>query len=217
MPRVHTQEKGVAMQEVIKVVGGTLSACVAVLALVVAVLNPPGPSSAEAMPTEKDDVVIDEAAEVKLKPVAKVIVQPKPRPKRVALNTEKLTAKLLNDVSQYLRRKTRTGYNHIELDIRSTGKDVSSAVFTVRYRSQPSSYAAIESDTSAVAVTAYSLLQSYGLKDDATFIQCYAQSYSAKDDFGTNKTTLYGVSTCSWPGKLEFETANEMMSNSWLY
>jgi hypothetical protein len=90
------------MQEVIKIVGGTLTACVVVLTLVVAVLNPPGPSSAEAMPTEEDDVVIDEAVEVELTPVAKVVAQPKPRPKRVSLNTKKLTAKLLNDVSQYL-------------------------------------------------------------------------------------------------------------------
>jgi len=213
------------MQEVIKIVGGTLTACMAVLILVVAVLKSPGTVSAKAMPTEKGDVTINEAKEPEVKPAAQAVVKSNPQPKvkrqsqikRVSLNTKKLTARLLNDVSQYLQRKTRTGYNHIELEIRSTGKDVSSAVFTVRYKNQPSSYAAIESDTSAVAVTAYSLLQSYGLKDDATVIQCYAQSYSGKDDFGNNKTTLYGVSTCSWPGKLKFETADEMMSNSWLY
>ena len=63
------------MQEVFKVVGGTLSACVVVLTLVVAVLKTTGLGSTEAMPIAKDKAIIDEVAQIKAEPVAEPKIQ----------------------------------------------------------------------------------------------------------------------------------------------
>lgn len=63
------------MQEVIKVVGGTLSACVVVLTLVVVVLKTSGPGSTKAMPIAKDKAVIDEVVQIKAEPAAEPKIQ----------------------------------------------------------------------------------------------------------------------------------------------
>jgi hypothetical protein len=63
------------MQEVFKIVGGTLTACVMVLTLVVAVLKTPGPGSTKAMPIAKDKAVIDEVVQIKAEPAAEPKIQ----------------------------------------------------------------------------------------------------------------------------------------------
>lgn len=98
------------MQEVIKIVGGTLTACLFVLALGALVFRSvPIPSKEELNKADKDVVAV--VAEVAIEPA----VQPKAKPKPLDVNSEEFKKQFRNTIYDHLRKTANPKWDSLVL------------------------------------------------------------------------------------------------------
>ncbi len=98
------------MQEVIKIVGGTLTACLFVLALGASVFRSvPIPSKEELNKADKDVVAV--VAEVAIEPA----VQPKAKPKPLDVNSEEFKKQFRNTIYDHLRKTANPKWDSLVL------------------------------------------------------------------------------------------------------